>query len=67
MAKVPPQKLIDALNIMTSRGDIPNPDSILSLYRTLSSYTGYGSPKDTFGDSLGGFQASEAKKASSMK
>ena len=63
MAKVPPQKLIDALNIMTSRGDVPNPDSILSLYRTLSSYTGYGSPKDTFGDSLGGFQASEAKKA----
>ena len=63
MSKVPPQKLIDALNIMTSRGDVPNPDSILSLYRTLSSYTGYGSPKDTFGDSLGGFQASEAKKA----
>ena len=63
MAKVPPQKLIDALNIMTSTGNVQNADSILSLYRTLSSYTGYGSPKDTFGDSLGGFQASEAKKA----
>ena len=63
MSKVPPQKLIDALNIMTSTGNVSNPDSILSLYRTLSSYTGYGSPRDTFGDSLGGFQASEAKKA----
>lgn len=63
MAKVPPQKLVDALNIMTSTGNVQNPDAILSLYRTLSSYTGYGSPKDTFGDSLGGFQASEAKKA----
>lgn len=63
MSKVPPQKLIDALNIMTSTGNVKNADSILSLYRTLSSYTGYGSPKDTFGDSLGGFQASEAKKA----
>ena len=63
MSKVPPQKLIDALNIMTSTGNVKNADSILSLYRTLSSYTGYGSPKDTFGDSLGGFQATEAKKA----
>ena len=63
MAKVPPEKLVDAINIMTSTGNVKNPDAILSLYRTLSSYTGYGSPKDTFGDSLGGFQASEIKKA----
>mgnify|MGYP003132412631 CR=1 FL=1 len=63
MAKVPPQKLVDALNIMTQTGNVTNPDAILSLYRTLSSYTGFGAPQDVIGDSLGGFQASEAKKA----
>ena len=63
MAKVPPQKFVDALNIMTQTGNVPNPNAIISLYRTLSSYTGFGSPQDVLGDSLGGFQASEAKKA----
>ena len=62
MAKVPPQKLVDALNIMVQRGTTPNPDAIISLYRTLTSYTGYGSPKDVLGDSLGGYTATNIKK-----
>lgn len=62
MAKVPPQKLVDALNIMVQRGTTPNPDAIISLYRTLTSYTGYGSPKDVLGDSLGGYTATNLKK-----
>ena len=63
MSRVPPQSLVDALNIMTSTGQSRNADSVLSLYRTLRNFTGYGSPKDSLGDSLGGFSASETKKA----
>lgn len=63
MAKVPPQELVDALNIMVQKGTAPNPDAIISLYRTLTSYTGYGSPKDVFGDALGGYTSTKEKKA----
>jgi hypothetical protein len=62
MAKVPPQELVDALNIMTQTGAVTNPDAILSLYRTLNSYTGYGSPRDVLGDSLGGYRSTNIKK-----